>query len=55
MARPKENFDFEKKQAMKIAKDLFYEAEVLEKIRNAKSSYEIERILIKARKKQEEF
>ena len=44
-----ENLNYEKDCAVKIAKELRYRNEIVDKIKNAKTSYEIGRILCNAR------
>lgn len=45
----KRSLDDEKKQCRKIAKDLRYPQEVLDKITNAKTTFELSRIMVTAR------
>lgn len=47
-----EDLRHEKKQAVKVAKELCYGDEVANKIKNAKTPYEIDRILHAARNAQ---
>lgn len=42
---------FVRRNALGVAKDFCYDNTVIEEIKNAKSEYEIEKVLINARKK----
>ena len=45
------DFELEKRKTMKLAADLGYGDKVVEEIRNAKTEFEIQKILITARSK----
>ena len=44
------DFELEKRKAIKLAKDLVYGEEVIEKLRKAKNESEMQQILTSARK-----